>query len=139
MTEPRRLVIGDSVNGPGDLASLAYAIAQAAKPLGFRVLGIKASRAKKAAQAARGSRTKYVHLADRQDRTWIVRVSDHNRPCRVAHIPLHFDLTALDGASGQREVREWLMSVARGEIAWVQPWQDRRIRASRQRWKGARP
>ncbi len=138
MTEPRRLVIGDSVNGPGDIASLAYAIAQAAKSLGFRVLGIKASRAKKASLATRGSRTKYVHLADRQDRTWIVRVSDHYRPGRVAHIPLHFDLTALDGTSGQREVHEWLMSVARGEIAWVQPWQDRHRRTSRQRWKGGR-
>ena len=138
MTEPRRLVIGDSVNGPGDIASLAYAIAQAAKSLGFRVLGIKASRATKASLAAHGSRTKYVHLADRQDRTWLVRVSDHYRPRRVAHIPLHFDLVALDGSSGQSDVQSWLMSVARGEIAWVQPMTSPRRRSSRQRWKGGR-
>lgn len=139
MTEPRRIVAGLSANGPGDIASLAFAFAQDAKPFGFRVLAIKCSRATRAAAASKGSRTKYVHLADNQERCWIIRVSDHYRPRRVAHIPLHFDLVALDGMSGQADVREWLASVARGEIAWVQPMTSPRARTTRQRWKGRRP
>lgn len=139
MIEPRRIVTGQSEKGAGDIASLAYAIAQEAKSLGFRVLGIKASRATKAAVAAHGSATKYIHLADRQDRTWLVRVSDHYRPRRVAHIPLHFDLVSLDRRSGKEDACEWLAQVARGEVAWVQPYKQTRRRGSRQRWKGARP
>ena len=138
MTEPHRIVAGLSANGPGDIASLAFAIAQDAKPFGFRVLAIKCSRAKRAANAAQGSRTKYVHLADKLERCWIIRVSDHYRPRRAAHHPLHFDLVALDGMSGQADVREWLASVARGEVAWVQPITSPRRRTYRQRWKGGR-
>lgn len=138
MNEPHRIVAGLSANGPGDIASLAFAIAQHAKPFGFRVLAIKCSRATRAANAAQGSRTKYVHLADKLERCWIIRVSDHYRPRRVAHIPLHFDLVSLDGKSGQADAREWLASVARGEVAWVQPMTSPRRRAHRQRWKGGR-
>lgn len=138
MTEPSRIVVGLSSNGPGDIASLAYAIAQDAKPFGFRVLAIKCSRAVKAANAAQGSRTQYVHLADKLERCWIIRVSDHYRPRRVAHIPLHFDLVSLDGRSGQADAREWMASVARGEVAWVQPIMSQHVRKSRQRWKGRR-
>jgi hypothetical protein len=138
MIEPRRIVAGLSANGPGDVASLAFAIAQDAKVFGFRVLGIKCSRVPKA-EAYKSSRTKYVHLADKLERCWIIRVSDHYRPRRVAHVPLHFDLVALDGMSGQADVREWLASVARDEVAWVQPMTSPRARRSRQRWKGRRP
>jgi hypothetical protein len=138
MNEPHRIVAGLSANGPGDIASLAFAIAQDAKPFGFRVLSIKSSRAVKAANAARGSRTKYVHLADKLERCWIIRVSDHYRPRRAVRHPLHFDLVALDGKSGQADVREWLASVARGEVAWVQPIISQNVRKSRQRWKGRR-
>lgn len=139
MIEPRRIVTGVSANIAGDIASLAYAIAQDAKALGFRVLAIKASRAAKASAAAHGSATKYIHLADRQDRTWLLRVSDHYRPRRVSHIPLHFDLVSLDHRSGKEDAREWLAQVARGEVTWVQPYKQARRRSSRQRWKGGRP
>ena len=107
-----RRVVGCSSHGPGDIVALACAVAEEARGFGFELETIKASRSRN------GSPSKYIHLRDRQGRTWLIRVSDHYRPSASHHVPPHLDLVALDGSSGLAEARGFLARAASGQVEW---------------------
>ena len=126
MTTERK-VVGNSANGPGNIVQLALSVAQEARQLGFSVRRIEASKS----PGAQPSR--YLHVIDRQEREWCLRVANHYRPRTAPYAPPHFDLVALDGRSGLGEARRFLVAASAGERAWTDHSSGARCRRKRRR------
>lgn len=105
---------GTAAATPNDILNLALKVSEAAAHCGLTLVCIRASRNP-------GSCSRYVHLSDRAERPWLVRVSNHRMPAKNWQPVPHLDLVSLDGQSGLREAAEFLQRVGRGEAAWFDP------------------
>ncbi len=122
-----RRVVGNSINGPGDIVRLALNAASEAREFGLRVRVISVSR-------SIGSQpSRYLHVLDRQCREWCIRIANHYRPRCSPHAPPHFDLVSFDGSSGLAEVRRFLVAITTGEARWFDRAGLGRCRQSRRR------
>lgn len=122
-----RRVVGNSAQGPGDIARLALLAATEAREFGLRVKILRSSR-------ARGSQpSRYLHILDRQCREWCLRIANHYRPQSSPHAPPHFDLVSLDGTRGLGDVRRFLVAISTGEAVWFDRADGGRCRRQRRR------
>ncbi|SCW55822.1 hypothetical protein SAMN02927924_01337 [Sphingobium faniae] len=113
-----RLVTGCGAGKPAatptDILNLALKLGEAAADCRLTLVCIRASRNP-------GSCSRYIHLSDRADRPWLIRISNHRMPAKNWQAVPHLDLVSLDGQSGFREAAEFLQRVGRGEAEWFDP------------------
>lgn len=105
-----------------DILNLAMRLGEAASQYRLTLVCIRASRNAR-------SCSRYVHLSDRTDRPWLIRVSDHRMPAKNWQSVPHLDLVSIDGRAGLREAVAFMDRIARGEAEWFDP-RDRDERAA---------
>ncbi|WP_336958684.1 hypothetical protein [Sphingobium aquiterrae] len=127
-----RIVAGAGHATPCQILMTAIDVAREAKRRGIGVLSIRSSH-------SRGSSSRYVWMADKSGRRWLVRVSNHRRPPAPHKDMPNIELVTLDGVSGMPELCAWLDTIAAGDALWTDPVNHEARRKERREARRGRP
>ena len=112
-----RLVTGKGTVAFGQIMCLVFDLVSHARSQGMRLKKLRRSKTKI-------SHSAYIALLDKDDREWLIRVSDHYRPHDIDHAYPHFDYISRDGRSGFASACGTVSLMAAGKYPWHDPDQE---------------